>query len=111
MTTMAAVYAQSTFDEITDAAAAPRLHNDDHLRIREAIQADAHTHGGLIDQNRVRARLTNEHGLTVDPHQLSGTYSRMRREQLIERSDQWSVNDDKRGRNAGKPVLMWRWIA
>lgn len=77
-------------------------------RIRAAITADGRAHGGEVNPNRVRAALSNHHGLTVPPRMLSATYGVMRAEGLIERHG-WIENDDTKGGNAGKFVHRW-WL-
>lgn len=70
-------------------------------RIRAAIVADGRSHGGEVNPNRVRAALSNRHGLTVPPRMLSATYSVMCSEGLLERHG-WIESDDTAGGNAGK---------
>lgn len=77
-------------------------------RIRAAITADGRAHGGEVNPNRVRAALSNRHGLTVPPRMLSATYGVMRTEGLLERHG-WIENDDTKGGNAGKFVGRW-WL-
>lgn len=77
-------------------------------RIRAAIVADGRAHGGEVSPNRVRAALSNRHGLTVPPRMLSATYGVMRAEGLLERHG-WIENDDVRSGNRGKFVHRW-WL-
>jgi hypothetical protein len=73
--------------------------------------ADARAHSGQVDPNRVRAALSNEHGLTVSPRALSATYSALASQGVI-RSLGWiDRNDDVRGGNAGRPARAWEWVA
>lgn len=77
-------------------------------RIRAAILADGRAHGGEVNPNRVRAALSNRHGLTVHHAMLSAHYGVMRAEGLIERHG-WIENDDARSGNRGKFVHRW-WL-
>lgn len=83
----------------------------DRALIRAAIKADADAHDGRISTNRVRAALSNEHGLIVSPRALSATYSALASQGVI-RSLGWiDRNDDVRGGNAGRPARAWEWVA
>lgn len=77
-------------------------------RIRAAIVADGRAHGGEVSPNRVRAALSNRHGLTVHPRMLSAAYGVLRAEGVLERHG-WLENDDTKGGNAGKFVGRW-WL-
>lgn len=79
-------------------------------RITAALIAAAETHpDGLVDPNAVRAMLSNAHGLTVPPRQLSATYSALASQGVLEHAG-WTTSDDVRGGNAGKPQRLWRWV-
>ncbi len=79
-------------------------------RILAAIKADADAHDGRISTNRVRAALSNEHGLTVDPRMLSATYSALAARGVIRSLGWLDTNDDHRGGNAGRPARAWQWV-
>ena len=79
-------------------------------RIIGAMIADAEAHGDEVNPNRVRALLSNEHGLDVNPRMLSAMYSRLRAQGVL-RHDGWTTSTDVRGGNAGKPARTWRWVA
>lgn len=83
------------------------MHAEDRSKVVAAILADADEHGGEVDPNRVREALTNEHGLTVYPRVLSATYSALRATGAIERAGV-GVNADRRGKNAGKWIHLYR---
>ncbi len=78
-------------------------------RIVAAIATDATTHGDIVDSNRVRRLLSNDHGLTVPPRQLSATYAALAARGFLEPAG-WTVNTDRAGRNGGKPARLWRWV-
>lgn len=86
----------------------------DRDRIDQAIQRVAARHGGLVDPNHIRAELTNEHGLTVNPRALSARYMALTHAGVLvwEPDDPraWSINDDVRGGNAGKWQKVRRWV-
>ena len=84
--------------------------NRDRDRCDAAILYDGKTHGGVIDQGRVRRALTNTHGLDVNPRLLSARYSVLRAQGLIRR-DGWCLNDDVAGGNAGKMQPRWVVVA
>ena len=75
-------------------------------RIDAAILYDGRTHGGSIDQGRIRTALSNRHGLGVDPRLLSARYSVLARAGLIRRTG-WHPNTDTAGGNAGKMQPRW----
>lgn len=77
-------------------------------RIERAIIVDATCHGDIVDSNRVRRLLSNDHGLTVPPRQLSATYAALAARGFLEPAG-WTVNTDRAGRNGGKPARLWRW--
>jgi hypothetical protein len=79
----------------------------DQSLIRDAIRADAAAHDGEVSPNRVRAALSNAHGLTVNPRTYSATFSALAATGVL-RSLGWTgVNDDVRGGNAGRPMRLW----
>lgn len=86
------------------------LADDARDAIRAAIIRDARDHDGTVDPNRVRAALSNEHGLTVPSRMLSATYSAMAARGELRSLGFVGVNDDHRGGNAGKPQRHWLWI-
>lgn len=83
------------------------LADEARARIRAAIVAEAREHGGRVDPNRVRARLSDENGLQVPPRMLSATYSAMASRGELSSLGFIGVNDDHAGGNAGKPQRLW----
>jgi hypothetical protein len=86
------------------------IHKRDRRLAEMAIRADAAAHGGHVCPNRVRAALSNTHGLDVYPRVLSATYSALRRAGVIV-PDGWTVNTDRAGGNAGKPARLWKLVS
>ncbi len=78
--------------------------------IASAIRHDAETHGGQVDQNRVRLALAGH----VKPCRVGITYRAMCRAELI-RPDGWDVNDGsgvdrENSGNGGKPQRKYVWV-
>jgi len=78
-------------------------------RIIDAMLEASNNHEGELDPNRVRTLLSNDHGLTVNPRQLSATYSSLRQKGTIVPTG-WTVNQDVHGGNAGKPLRTYTWV-
>jgi hypothetical protein len=78
-------------------------------RIIDAMLKASDNHEGALDPNQVRALLSNDHGLTVNPRQLSATYSSLRQKGTIVPTG-WTVNQDVHGGNAGKPLRTYTWV-
>jgi hypothetical protein len=78
-------------------------------RIIDAMLEASNNHEGLLDPNRVRELLSNDHGLTVNPRQLSATYSSLRGKGIIVPTG-WTTNTDVSGGNAGKPLRTYTWV-
>ena len=78
-------------------------------RIIDAMLKASDNHEGALDPNRVRTLLSNDHGLTVNPRQLSATYSSLRQKGTIVPTG-WTVNQDVHGGNAGKPLRTYTWV-
>lgn len=82
----------------------------DRRTITAAIMRDAMDHDGVVSPNRVRAALSNAHGLTVAPRQLSATYSSLAARGVLRSLGWQGTNDDVRGGNAGRPMRLWQWV-
>lgn len=74
---------------------------------RTALAHVARTNGGVIDQNRMRP-LTRG---VVAPRRTGAFYRRACLEGLIAPTGDWSVSDDTEGRNAGRPMRTYRYLA
>ena len=93
--------------DLLDLIAGDPLHADDRARIVAAILADADTHHGTVDPNRVREALAGEHGLTLYPRVLSAVYSSLCHKGVLVR-DGMTTNTDTAGGNAGKYLRTYR---
>ena len=78
-------------------------------RIIDAMLKASDNHEGALDPNHVRQLLSNDHGLTVNPRQLSATYSSLRQKGTIVPTG-WTTNQDVNGGNAGKPLRTYTWV-
>ena len=78
-------------------------------RIIDAMLEASNNHAGELDPNEVRTLLSNDHGLTVNPRQLSATYSSLRQKGTIVPTG-WTTNTDIHGGNAGKPLRTYTWV-
>ena len=78
-------------------------------QIIDAMLEASDNHEGALDPNRVRQLLSNDHGLTVNPRQLSATYSSLRQKGTIVPTG-WTTNTDIHGGNAGKPLRTYTWV-
>jgi hypothetical protein len=61
---------------------------------------------GSIRPNRLRPYLRD----MVAPKRIGAFTSRAVARGLIEATGEWEVSDDTRGRNAGRPCRVYRWI-
>jgi hypothetical protein len=88
------------------------LRDSDRRLILGAILFDARQHDGHVDPNRVRESLRDFAGdLMCNPRALSGAYRSLRTLPGT-RPGPTTVNNDKRGGNAGKPLAtLWVDIA
>jgi hypothetical protein len=88
------------------------VHTADRQRIVTEIVADAQEHDGLVDPNRVRARLTrvNADGstdLVVYPRVIGSTYQTLAAAGVL-RFAGWTDSTDVRGGNRGKPARTYQ---
>lgn len=70
------------------------------------LSATASLHDGRLDQNDYREQLRG----VVAPKRIAAFHTRALAEHLIENTDDFSVSTDKKGRNAGRPTRVRRWI-
>lgn len=86
-----------------------------------ACRLIANENGGIVDPNKVRAELTDFYGeLTIDPQRYAAFWGlatrkppKKARKGSADRSpfldnDGWTINDDTKGKNAGKPIRLRR---
>lgn len=93
-----------------DLVDADPLHDRDRAAIDAAVRAVARANDGMVDPGQVRRRLCDDNGnLTVYPRVLSARYFALRRAGVLEPAG-WVVNDDRHGRNAGRPARLYRWV-
>jgi len=99
------------FDEkqnIIDSVANDWRADGDWLRFVEACAAVADS-DGRVHVGDVRRRLSNEHGLTIQPRRLSAFWNRAAAKAGFLVFDGWETNDDHAGRNAGRPARRYRY--
>lgn len=96
---------------LLDLIAGDPLHAEDRSRIIAAIVRDARRHGGRVDMNRVRAQLTApESGhLTVYPMVIGAVVHSLAAKGALVPAG-WLINEDRHGRNSGKPLRAWRLV-
>jgi hypothetical protein len=70
------------------------------------LAATASLHDGRLDQNDYREQLRG----VVAPKRIAAFHNRAIAERLIEDTGDWSISNDKQGRNSGRPVRVRRWI-
>lgn len=85
------------------------IHEADRARVVQAIRDTARDHGGQVDPNVVRRRLTCAHGLTVYPRVIGAVYNALARSGRLV-VDGWIVSSDVAGKNAGKPCRRYRLV-
>lgn len=89
--------------------ASTHVHGGDFETVQDAIRKVARGNRRVVDQNRVRAELSDEHGLRVDPRTVGATYTALINRGTIIRHG-WTTSIDRRGGNAGKPARKYRVI-
>jgi hypothetical protein len=82
------------------------VHSSDQARITTAILADGYDNGGEINPNRVRAALQGPYGLDVYPAMVGATYQSLIARGYL-RFSGWTISDDARGGNRGKPARTY----
>lgn len=98
-----------TIHDVCELIVATPIHQRDVEQVVKAIYLDADANDGNIDPNRVRASLTNEYGMTVYPRVIGAVYNSLVHKKVIAVAG-WGVNEDRRGRNYGKPQRIYRWV-
>lgn len=78
-------------------------------RIVAAIATVADENGGRVDPNAVRALLSDERGLTVPPRVVGSVYYALSEAGALH-AEEWTVSNDRRGRNIGKPARVYRLV-
>lgn len=86
------------------------IHAGDRERIVTAILYCANHSRDLVNPNMVRARLSNPDGsLQVYPRLMGAVYRQLCVLGVLTRAG-WAVNEDRHGRNAGRPMLCYRLV-
>lgn len=99
-----------TADLLSLIADDPRKDADYALFLRVCWQ-DAKAHGDYVSVQRVRRRMSNEHGLIVHPRTYSAFWSKAcAKAGPMVTTTEWDLNDDKRARNGGKPQRLRKWV-
>lgn len=94
--------------DLLDLIAGDPLHARDRAKVIRAIVAEAAGHGGLVDPNRLRSRLADEHGVpTVYPRVVGAVVSALAQRRKLEPAG-WVTSTDRHGKNAGRPARVWR---
>jgi hypothetical protein len=99
----------ATVSDVTAVASDWRRESDRAL-IAAAIRRVAARDGGRVDTNHVRAELTGEHGLTVNPRVLSASYMALKHAGVLRWDGEWTEIRDTAG-NSGKPTRVYQFIA
>jgi len=84
------------------------LHDRDRERIVAAIFDEAKEHGGRVNPNRVRSRLTSpiSNQLDVNPRVIGAVYSALTGAGVLAFVD-FCVSTDTAGKNRGKPARVY----
>lgn len=89
---------------LLDLIAGDPVHEADRLAVVEAICAVAAEQDGRVDPNAVRERIP----AWVYPRVTGSVYSALARQGLLT-VDGWTLNDDVKSRNRGKPTRTYQW--
>ena len=74
---------------------------DEYVR---AVRYCAELDGGLVRPNRLRPLLRG----VVAPKRIGAFTTRAKAERLLVDAGEWEVSDDHHGRNAGRPMRVYR---
>jgi hypothetical protein len=116
MTTALFDFPSSGVDDQTrsllDLIAGDPLHAEDRRKIIVAIVRDARRYGGRVDTNRVRAQLMRPGttSLVVYPRLVGAVFSALANRGVLVPMG-WTINEDRHGKNHGKPLRAWRFTA
>ena len=82
-----------------------------YARFLAACEADALTHNGLVSVNRVRAALTVDDQLQIDPRAFSGMWAASTGHgRPIQRTEGWEMCRGSSSGNDGRPYRLRRWV-
>lgn len=82
--------------------------DEDWKKFEIACRVVAKAWRGQIDPNRVRRFVTNRHGLVIEPRRYSAFWSKAASKGGFLVKDGWTLNDDVKGGNRGKPQRTYR---
>jgi hypothetical protein len=83
---------------------------DDYDRFILACRADWEQHGHVSVQC-VRHSLSNRYGLVIEPRTYSSFWRRASgKDGPLQVTGEWETCTDTRGRNAGRPQMLRRWV-
>jgi hypothetical protein len=84
--------------------------DEDWRRFVAACEYESNSlHGYSVNPNDVRKRLTIDGELSIAPRRLSAFWSRATgKKGFLDNTDEWTVNNDHKGGNAGKPIRLRR---
>lgn len=102
----AATMDADTYDLLTLIADDPR-HEDDYVRFLAACRLCADP-SGRVDPNRVRARLSNRWGLTIEPRRYAAFWAKAcgARGPML-KLPEWVADDQPGNRNKMLPLRQW----
>ena len=89
-------------EAVTALVTADPSHAEDVKTVIDAIETVAASHNGEVDPNHVR-RLLPSH---VHPQTVGAVYNQLVAQRRLERVG-WTTNEDRRGRNYGKPLALY----
>jgi hypothetical protein len=87
----------------------PRV-DPDYSAFLDACRSVRMGQRAYVSINDVRARLTNDWGMTIEPRLYSSFWRRARLDGHLERTSIRERNNDRKGRNATKEQYLYRWI-
>lgn len=97
--------------DLLDLIANDPRHDPEYVRFLDACYQTAILDGRwLVSINGVRAMFCNGWGFTIEPHRYSSFWRRARLDGHLERTGEYETNTDAKGRNAGKPQPVYRWV-
>ena len=92
----------STTEAVTALVTADPSRTEDVKAVIEAIEMTARNNDGQVDPNEVRRLLPS----WVLPQAVGAVYNQLVAQGRLERIG-WTTNEDRRGRNYGKPISLW----
>lgn len=85
---------------------------DHYARFLDACKADANSHQGYVSVNRVRAALTVNGELQIDPRAFSAMWSRATgKDRPMVKTGNWITCAGSTSGNDGRPYPERRWVA